>query len=42
MSTSAKLKIAAGLIIFRRINETIEYLVLKHSYGDGHWTSPKG
>ena len=35
---------AAGLIIFRqlRLEKPREYLLLQHSYGDKHWTPPKG
>ncbi|CAD6997660.1 bis(5'-nucleosyl)-tetraphosphatase [asymmetrical] [Ceratitis capitata] len=35
-------KRAAGLVIFRRIGEQIQYLLLRASYGDFHWSSPKG
>ncbi|XP_075151479.1 purine phosphoribosyltransferase family protein Apf isoform X2 [Haematobia irritans] len=33
---------AAGFVIFRRICDEIEFLLLKASYGDFHWSSPKG
>ncbi|XP_051900994.1 bis(5'-nucleosyl)-tetraphosphatase [asymmetrical] [Pristis pectinata] len=40
---------ACGLIIFRRLNvgeasksEAIEFLLLQASYGQHHWTPPKG
>ncbi|KAI8119415.1 hypothetical protein FF38_06877 [Lucilia cuprina] len=33
---------AAGFVIFRRLRDEIEYLLLKASYGDRHWSSPKG
>lgn len=33
---------AAGLVIFRKIGEQIQYLLLRASYGDFHWSSPKG
>ncbi|XP_054743081.1 bis(5'-nucleosyl)-tetraphosphatase [asymmetrical] [Anastrepha obliqua] len=33
---------AAGLVIFRRVTQQIEYLLLRASYGDFHWSSPKG
>lgn len=33
---------AAGFLIFRRIQSDIEYLLLKASYGQKHWTPPKG
>ncbi|XP_055842076.1 bis(5'-nucleosyl)-tetraphosphatase [asymmetrical] [Episyrphus balteatus] len=35
-------KRAAGLIIFRRLCGEIQYLLMKASYGDYHWSSPKG
>lgn len=35
-------KVAAGFIIFRRINHEIEYLLMQTSYGIHHWTPPKG
>ena len=38
---SYKMKLAAGLVIFRRIvstsNNFIEYLLLQTSYGEHHW-----
>ena len=36
---------AAGFIIFRRTNkvpDVVEYLLLQTSYGQNHWTPPKG
>jgi bis(5'-nucleosidyl)-tetraphosphatase len=39
---AGRLLVAAGLIIFRRINQNIDYLLLQTSYGDHHWTPPKG
>lgn len=33
---------AAGLVIFRRITSNIQYLLLQTSYGNHHWTPPKG
>ncbi|KAH8413122.1 hypothetical protein KR009_008183 [Drosophila setifemur] len=36
------MKKAAGLVIFRRLCGEIQYLLLKASYGDLHWSSPKG
>lgn len=33
---------AAGFVIFRRMANKIEYLFLKTSYGEKHWTPPKG
>lgn len=35
-------KAAAGLVIFRKIAGTVEYLMLQTSYGIHHWTPPKG
>ena len=37
-------KIAAGIILFRKLGEhnPIEYLLLQTSYGENHWTPPKG
>ncbi|XP_063700461.1 bis(5'-nucleosyl)-tetraphosphatase [asymmetrical] [Culicoides brevitarsis] len=35
-------KRAAGFVILRKLNDHIEYLMLKASYGDHHWTPPKG
>uniref|UniRef100_A0A336LTB8 Bis(5'-nucleosyl)-tetraphosphatase [asymmetrical] n=1 Tax=Culicoides sonorensis TaxID=179676 RepID=A0A336LTB8_CULSO len=35
-------KRAAGLVILRRLNDSIEYLLLRASYGDFHWSTPKG
>lgn len=32
---------AAGLVIFRRKIQ-IEFLLMQASYGDHHWTPPKG
>ncbi|KAH8287862.1 hypothetical protein KR018_003596 [Drosophila ironensis] len=36
------MKRAAGFVIFRRLCGEIQYLLLKASYGDFHWSSPKG
>lgn len=36
------MKKAAGFLVFRKINNTIEYLLLKASYGNYHWSPPKG
>ncbi|XP_002736206.1 bis(5'-nucleosyl)-tetraphosphatase [asymmetrical]-like [Saccoglossus kowalevskii] len=33
---------AAGLIIFRRFQGKPEYLLMQTSYGQHHWTPPKG
>lgn len=35
-------KPAAGLIIYRKNGDKIEYLMLQTSYGIHHWTPPKG
>ncbi|ALC40220.1 Apf, partial [Drosophila busckii] len=35
-------KRAAGFVLFRRLCGQIEYLLMKASYGDFHWSSPKG
>ena len=37
-------KIAAGIILFRKDQQTtpIQYLLLQTSYGEHHWTPPKG
>ena len=35
-------KKAAGFIIFRKISDNFEYLLLQASYGTHHWTPPKG
>ena len=35
-------KRAAGLLIFRRVNDVFEYLMMQTSYGNHHWTPPKG
>lgn len=33
---------AAGLVIFRNMNQAIQFLMLQTSYGQHHWTPPKG
>ncbi|CAB3251167.1 unnamed protein product [Arctia plantaginis] len=33
---------AAGLVIYRYINQTVQFLMLQTSYGQHHWTPPKG
>ena len=33
---------ACGFLIFRQNQATIEYLMLRASYGSKHWTPPKG
>ncbi|KAK0168529.1 hypothetical protein PV327_002316 [Microctonus hyperodae] len=35
-------KRACGFVIFRRFKGPIEYLLLQTSYGQHHWTPPKG
>jgi 8-oxo-dGTP pyrophosphatase MutT (NUDIX family) len=35
-------ELSAGLIIFRNVSGTIEFLLLQKSIGDHHWTAPKG
>ncbi|XP_076244462.1 purine phosphoribosyltransferase family protein Apf [Calliopsis andreniformis] len=35
-------KRACGFVIFRRIQGAIEYLLMQVSYGEHHWTPPKG
>ncbi|KAJ8303846.1 hypothetical protein KUTeg_017429 [Tegillarca granosa] len=38
---SGKVVVAAGFVIFRRIEAEIQYLLLQTSYGEHHWTPPK-
>uniref|UniRef100_A0A0K8TS11 Bis(5'-nucleosyl)-tetraphosphatase [asymmetrical] n=1 Tax=Tabanus bromius TaxID=304241 RepID=A0A0K8TS11_TABBR len=33
---------AAGFVIFRRVCEQFQYLLLQASYGSHHWSPPKG
>ncbi|KAM3956700.1 purine phosphoribosyltransferase family protein Apf [Aphomia sociella] len=33
---------AAGLVIFRNANQALQFLLLQTSYGEYHWTPPKG
>ncbi|XP_017781126.1 PREDICTED: bis(5'-nucleosyl)-tetraphosphatase [asymmetrical] [Nicrophorus vespilloides] len=35
-------KVAAGFVVFRRISNEIQYLMMQTSYGQHHWTPPKG
>ena len=35
-------KVAAGLVVFRRIHSAIEYLLLHASYELNLWSPPKG
>lgn len=39
MSSAAR---AAGFIIYRQMMANPEYLLMQTSYGDHHWTPPKG
>ncbi|XP_033749545.1 bis(5'-nucleosyl)-tetraphosphatase [asymmetrical]-like [Pecten maximus] len=34
--------VAAGFIVFRSLSSEIQYLLLQTSYGQHHWTPPKG
>lgn len=36
------MKVAAGFVIYKRVSENILYLLLQTSYGEHHWTPPKG
>ena len=38
---SKELVRAAGFVLFRR-NPSVEYLLMQTSYGQHHWTPPKG
>ncbi|CRL02580.1 CLUMA_CG015842, isoform A [Clunio marinus] len=40
--TIKMIKRAAGFLIYRLVSSRIEYLLLKASYGELHWTPPKG
>ncbi|XP_032681982.1 bis(5'-nucleosyl)-tetraphosphatase [asymmetrical] [Odontomachus brunneus] len=33
---------ACGLVIFHRFQGTVQYLLMQTSYGEHHWTPPKG
>ncbi|XP_045501692.1 bis(5'-nucleosyl)-tetraphosphatase [asymmetrical] [Colias croceus] len=33
---------AAGLVIYKHSNQLIQFLLLQTSYGEHHWTPPKG
>ncbi|KAL0114398.1 hypothetical protein PUN28_011565 [Cardiocondyla obscurior] len=33
---------ACGLVIFRRFQGAVQYLLMQTSYGNHHWTPPKG
>ena len=39
---SLSVRLASGLIIFRRHLEQVEYLLLESTYNKSHWTPPKG
>ncbi|XP_005094757.1 bis(5'-nucleosyl)-tetraphosphatase [asymmetrical] [Aplysia californica] len=41
-SNQTKLVVAAGFLIFRRLQNQVQYLLLQTSYGGHHWTPPKG
>ncbi|KAK4884582.1 hypothetical protein RN001_000853 [Aquatica leii] len=36
------IKTAAGFVIFRKCFHATEFLLLQTSYGENHWTPPKG
>ena len=44
MSPKSDVVRAAGFIIFRRVppHNIVEYLLMQTSYGQNHWTPPKG
>jgi bis(5'-nucleosidyl)-tetraphosphatase len=33
---------AAGLVIYRQVGGLVQWLLLQTSYGQNHWTPPKG
>ncbi|KAL4227785.1 nudix (nucleoside diphosphate linked moiety X)-type motif 2 [Mactra antiquata] len=35
-------KVATGFILFRRLSKEVQYLMLQASYGEFHWSPPKG
>ncbi|XP_014204359.1 bis(5'-nucleosyl)-tetraphosphatase [asymmetrical] [Copidosoma floridanum] len=35
-------KRACGFVIFRRLSQNVEYLLMRANYGDQHWSPPKG
>ena len=35
-------EVAAGFIVFRRLQQQVQYLLMQTSYGSHHWTPPKG
>jgi len=38
----AKEVIAAGFVVFRRIESIFEFLLVRANYGERHWSFPKG
>ncbi|XP_047536222.1 bis(5'-nucleosyl)-tetraphosphatase [asymmetrical] isoform X1 [Vanessa atalanta] len=46
LNKNSKLKMsptrAAGLVIYKKSNQIINFLLLQTSYGEHHWTPPKG
>jgi hypothetical protein len=42
MSSSVNELRASGFVIYRTVCNQIEYLLLQTSYGQHHWTPPKG
>ncbi|KAK3782244.1 hypothetical protein RRG08_048702 [Elysia crispata] len=41
MASKSQPVVAAGFIIFRKLENQPEYLLLQTSYGQHHWTPPK-
>ena len=35
-------RVASGFLVFRKCSSKIQYLLLQTSYGENHWTPPKG
>uniref|UniRef100_A0A2P2I427 Bis(5'-nucleosyl)-tetraphosphatase [asymmetrical] n=1 Tax=Hirondellea gigas TaxID=1518452 RepID=A0A2P2I427_9CRUS len=33
---------ASGIVIYRRVAQQLEYLLMQTAYGNHHWTPPKG
>ncbi|KAH9503199.1 nudix (nucleoside diphosphate linked moiety X)-type motif 2 [Bulinus truncatus] len=42
MTATSNYLVAAGLLIYRRLQNKLEYLLLQTAYGEHHWTPPKG
>jgi len=42
MMAVPKQLVASGFIVFRRLQNQFQYLLLQTSYGEHHWTPPKG